>query len=567
MDLSSNIQNLHEPFNKFIKNRNESCFSVPIISKSSCDFDIIDVTRINFGNDETWLYDLPNNCEPAITNLNNWLHKTADEDFFPSCGLVQNISQTDFQKRIDTRTFTRPKKRFTRPSIEKYNEEVYGSNFETVNDKITSSDNIKSIRNEIRNEPSFGGSAINVVSEPIPTPSNPVNFDFSQPINSYYFENVLANAADVDSFQNMSPPSLVNSMCSSTFANLMESSFIKNDPVLREIRDTDFTETVLLQDSEPPMFQSITESCSSLNSDTPESFLKKVSYNGTFRKNSSSDYSKTDTMEMSNSSTLEFNITYDKSKETDLELQCLENEDEKIYEVNTESNFNGTYRRTPKSNNTFRKSNVKNTVLNSTFEMSPKDTILDQSSTHTFSKNTDLLPTVNSKESYSNNLTIIKDDTVEEMKKQLSETVEIRDLNRLSYCLDEENIPLDSCYTDNDELNRTVNMKRSSLGCSTGSADSLDRMSSLSNSSRESNKMLNMADLDAIVQMQERSLQQVILHQNRAKALRNSGKIILFHPLSKTNIYQILICLPLMNIKVLNPQFLRYHWTIILESL
>lgn len=136
---------------------------------------------------------------------------------------------------------------------------------------------------------------------PKPEPTRPLSFDLSQPSNSYYFENMLANIRDNDSFQNMSPPSLVNSICSTTFANLMESSFIKNDPVLREIRDTDFTENILLQDSEAPMFHSITESCSSLNSDTPESFLKKVSRSETFKKKPTFDLSKRiDVEELSN---------------------------------------------------------------------------------------------------------------------------------------------------------------------------------------------------------------------------------------------------------------------------
>lgn len=104
----------------------------------------------------------------------------------------------------------------------------------------------------------------------------PLSFDLSQPTSTSIFERILADAPGLDSFQNMSPPSLVNSMCSSTFTTLMESSYIKNDPILREIRDTDYSETVLLQDSDPPMFQSISDSCTSLSSDKTESFIKKV---------------------------------------------------------------------------------------------------------------------------------------------------------------------------------------------------------------------------------------------------------------------------------------------------
>lgn len=145
-----------------------------------------------------------------------------------------------------------------------------------------------------------------------PEPVRPVQFDLSQPTSLHNFDSFLLHNADVDSFQNMSPPSLVNSMCSSTFANLMESSFIKNDPVLREIRDKDFTETAMLQDIEAPMFQSITESCSSLNSDSPESFLKKVSRESTFRRNTSIiDNNATLMPERSRDSSVGGNSTFD----------------------------------------------------------------------------------------------------------------------------------------------------------------------------------------------------------------------------------------------------------------
>jgi hypothetical protein len=182
------------------------------------------------------------------TDLTKWLY-FPDDDSSPDDTKLAT-------KSIDTRTFTRPKKRFTRPSIEKYNEELYGSELKELTDS---------------------GIQLNGYSLD-ESPSKPLHFDLAQPTASVYFENILANAPMMDSFQNMSPPSLVNSMCSSTFATLMENSFIKNDPVLREIRDTDFTGSILQQEAEP-MFQSITESYSSLNSDVPENFLKKVSFN------------------------------------------------------------------------------------------------------------------------------------------------------------------------------------------------------------------------------------------------------------------------------------------------
>lgn len=509
MDLSTD-QNMQEQF-PFIKSRTELVMLKPAASKSDAEYDIIDITKIKFDNDETWLYKVSDSC--PVTDLRSWLHNDdiKDEEYFLSTIKSPNESQKNF----DSRTFTRPKKRFTRPSIEKYNEEVYGSSNDAQNESSHHSRKSNNISNSIIQE----------ISEPTATAAKPLNFDLTQPTNSYYFENILANSAEIDSFQNMSPPSLVNSMCSSTFANLMDSSFIKNDPVLREIRDTDYTETVLLQDSEPPMFQSITESCSSINSDTPESFLKKISFNsGTFRKNTAKELHSS--LDKSNNSTADLNTTYEKQIEV-----APENSDptegtnnEETHEINSHqfTNLNGTYRRTPRSKGTFRKSDIKNATLalNSTFNVSPDGPMSDGNATTQSLIKDCSLKSFEQNNSVIASLTISNEDTVEDMKKQLSETIQITDLNRLSYCLD-DNIRLDGTYIEEDGLNRGTNITRTSMGCSTGSADSLDRMSSLSNSSRESNKMLNMADVDAIVEMQERSLQQVMSTPKTVQGSKN----------------------------------------------
>lgn len=197
----------------------------------------------------TRLVELP---DYSKCDLMNWLNPAS------SCPI--NITVPRSIKNIDTRTFTRPKKRLFRPSIEKYNEELYAID--------------------------FNGAQSGESSEA--TPTKPLNFDLAEGNASLYFENIMNSAPMHDSFQNMSPPSLVNSMCSSTFANLMENSYIKNDPVLREISDTDFTESIL-QETEQPLYHSMTGSCSSLNSDVPENFLKKLSFNETFRKKAGSD--------------------------------------------------------------------------------------------------------------------------------------------------------------------------------------------------------------------------------------------------------------------------------------
>lgn len=171
------------------------------------------------------------------------------------------LGKSSPSKFIDSRTFTRPKKRYSRPSIEKYNEELFDLNISENNPSLIAA---KLQEMELDNDDSY--KILN--SQP-----KPLNFDLSQPTNTSMFEQILADAPMMDSFQNMSPPSLVNSMCSSTFTTLMENSYIKNDPVLREIRDTDYSETILLEDSDPPMFQSVTDS---LCSEKTESFIKKA---------------------------------------------------------------------------------------------------------------------------------------------------------------------------------------------------------------------------------------------------------------------------------------------------
>ncbi|XP_018334906.1 uncharacterized protein LOC108743807 [Agrilus planipennis] len=79
-------------------------------------------------------------------------------------------------------------------------------------------------------------------------------------------------------------------------------------------------------------------------------------------------------------------------------------------------------------------------------------------------------------------------------------------IRRFSYVLDDNQR---NFFPASDNLGETINIKRDSVGPFGGSEDSLDQMSSLSSSSKGSNKMLNMADVDAIVQQQERSLQDI----------------------------------------------------------
>lgn len=186
--------------------------------------------------------------------------------------LIRNVAQIDTKKCIDSRTFTRPKKRISRPSIEHYNEGYF--KMDRTNASFDNNKYFDAFNTTVKLNENIEENTYNSLSEKNETPemgtTQPLNFDYSQPTTSSIFDNIVANAPDVDSFQNMSPPSLVNSMCSTTFINLMENSYIKNDPTLREIRDAELTEA-MLQDYDPPIFKSFTDSCSSICSDTPDS--------------------------------------------------------------------------------------------------------------------------------------------------------------------------------------------------------------------------------------------------------------------------------------------------------
>ncbi|XP_050307777.1 uncharacterized protein LOC126744416 isoform X2 [Anthonomus grandis grandis] len=441
----------------------------------------------------------------------NWIFdKSGDPSFISQLPPEFNVPKLKSTKMIDTRTFTRPKKKFARPSINDI-EQMYLSGSD-VNEMNSSTEDKYISNNKVPQT---------VQEEQESESPRPVQFDLSQPTSLHNFDSFTMNGLDIDSFQNMSPPSLVNSLCSSTFANLMESSFIKNDPVLREIRDKDFTETAMLQDIEAPMFQSISESLSSINSDTPENFLKKVSRDQTFRRNVSVLESNNTTLtpEMCEDGVKGCNETFDiqiskgdpqqnskKSSTFRIETQS----DDTKTAPNKAEILNGTYRRTPKHHGTFRKADLKNNrfSLNLSYDTTKEAQVLDRDVSKSIEND---MNTTNKEDSTksSGKTVILSSDSMEELKKGYSCEEQV-DLNRITYCQSEKD-DLNATYTEehvSSEVNSTVEInKRSSLG----SADSLDRMSSLSSSSKGSNcKVLSMEDVQAIVEMQERSLAQVM---------------------------------------------------------
>ncbi|XP_017786215.1 PREDICTED: uncharacterized protein LOC108569248 [Nicrophorus vespilloides] len=339
MELPNEIQTLFQKYNAKcdIGGCNNSLEQVD-------DGDIIDVEQINLGNDESWLMETKS---AQTLNLSSWLYNHQDD-----CNNTFNSEQVEskpyaLKKNIDTRTFTRPKKRNLGAALERYNEE---------------DERRVSLSNEIHN----------YISNHEDTQKHkPLDFDLSQPTYTHFFDNILASAKESDCFLNMSPPSLVNSMCSSTFTNLMESSMIKNDPVLREISNENYGEEALnFQVNETQQCQSFTESCSSINSDSPETFLQQTlpKLNGTFN-NITTEEDKGIFEENLEDS---FNELIKGDRVSFQKDTHAENIDPNIT-INkiTANKFNATYekRNDNKFNNTFKKdsfSEVK--ILNSTFQ-------------------------------------------------------------------------------------------------------------------------------------------------------------------------------------------------------
>lgn len=120
---------------------------------------------------------------------------------------------------------------------------------------------------------------------------------------------------------------------------------------------------------------------------------------------------------------------------------------------------------------------------------------LDDGLNSTYNKYSDTKVTINRSETF-------KKPSRDSVECRVNDTIILDDLDDLSCVSPKQSFN----GLNKNDLNRTMNLKRDSVGYSGGSADSLDAMSSLSNtSSRGSNKMLNMAEVDAIVELQEQS--------------------------------------------------------------
>lgn len=408
---------------------------------------------------------------------------TDDLDFHNSqMSLVEELSRLSSTQSIDTRTFTRPKKKFTRPSIEQCNEIFNAS---------------KNSMSELEVRPHENGAQL---TSSLEAPQ----FDLTQPVLKNPFDNIFLNCNGADSFINMDPPSLVNSMCSSTFTNPMERSVTKED----EMKSSGYSEQILLQDTEQPIFRSFAESCSSFSSDIYEDFLRKSNHNNfavreeLLKSDGSMDSSK-NTLDETVLGTYKTICIYTKFE---LKRYLLGktmhyiNRNEIMHSENIDPNttftpLNNTYNKTLRINTTFDKPKPETNALNAC-QKKPSTLVqkfLKQNENGLNCTYTESERDKNINNTFTKNATItMRDITAADTLNSSGRLTKRRSINNL--------IGKTATWEEDGQRKK----RDSSIGSSQGSIDSLDRISSISNSSRGSSRMLNMSEVDALVEMQEK---------------------------------------------------------------
>lgn len=473
MELSKEVQGLLERIRKLSQqaqkteyyqnlplNISAQCISMPVTSNYEIAFsidDLISVETMDFSDNERWLYVSESSLiNPFIGDLKQWLY----EDFNKidcsnsSAFILSDTAKIDSRKFIDTRTFTRPKKRINRPSLEQFADScyTYGSS------RSHSSDNFHETLSK------FGMHSLSedLSNDSIPIEHNfsettPIHFKVSEPVSNSVFDKILATANDsIDSFQNMSPPSLMDSLCSSTFTTLMDSGYVNQDHVPNDNNDTFVraqNEAIILNENNDP---NVTYSNEYKRRIGENIGIKEVSLNDTFE------------IKSKNKSREQLNSSLSKLSERDINTfqknYSNKNIDSDIY------NLSGTRTITKKlkAGNLTQVFKVSCPDINRTYQKN-QDCTLDL----TFQKLSDSQP----------NLT-------EDLKRTiLNQSMELM------------------------HPTETYHSARS------GSADSLDeRSSSISNSSKESgSKIFHMGDLENLARVQEQRLQHAMSTPNHSK--------------------------------------------------
>lgn len=400
-----------------------------------------------------------------------------------------------FSKKLDTRTFTRPKKRILHPVSCGITDE------KSLCDKFQDLESIKIPENPFNNFSIRNESSIS---------TGPLHFKLSDPVINNSFDKILLTASDgYDSFQNMSPPSLMNSLCSSSFLTLMDSSYaqniVPNDGENRENINIDkkkITENIsLIQLSTANQTddQRINDSQDSIS--VPSDKLSKLL---------SPDSIKDKTLKNKSFS----NITP--------EISSLLN---KTCEKSNFLNLNDSFVNSSNNlNSTFKKNNSKNN-FNITYQTITKSKNGERNLNNTYSAISKSREKLNSTYTNLNKINIVKkirniDAMSESLKKSCPE------INQTYLQLDKtlsksrqkmsDSQPNLSKQIKHSVLNQSMELLNSSCEqyCNTrsGSSDSLeDKSSSISSSSKGSgSKMLNVGDLDNLAKLQEQSKYQKI---------------------------------------------------------
>ncbi|KAF2902391.1 hypothetical protein ILUMI_03788 [Ignelater luminosus] len=379
--------------------------------------EFIDIQKINFYDDETWLYESPRK-NSDVKDLKAWLYQDfinlKDIDFHTKrLSLIHDVAQIETKKSIDSRTFTRPKKRISRPSIEHYNEGYFKMDktnasfdnnkyFDALNTTIKLNESIE--ENPESYNPYVSLSEKNEVPEVGTT--QPLNFDYSQPTTN---------------------------SCSSIGSDIPDS---------KRVIDCNTSNKIINK-------QNVTYDKEFSLNETYTAEEDTVYLDCTYQKESLSEVTSSTNVCLSSETITQPTIPYHQTAYISPDSTLVNNISPSVlngtFKKGASAKFNDTFRKSPQ----YKSSELMNDDLNRTI------TIVDNV-----------------------------------------------DSNRLN------NTKRHSLILDNHkgDSNHVTNLKRNSIAYSAGSTDSLD-YSSLSNSSKGSNKMLNMAEVDAIVLQQEQSLQ------------------------------------------------------------
>lgn len=360
--------------------------------------------------------------------------------------MERDYDKMDSKKIIDTRTFTRPKKRISRPSLEQFTEGYFmHDHSRNLSTDCISENSSKSSVNDFLCENNAQSDSTNSLGNMLNT-SGPVHFKLSEPVYNSSFDRILATAKNcIDSFQNMSPPSLINSLCSSS---MMDSGYVNPDHVPTICNDVPScvpNETISVNENDDP-----NATCSI---ELPKYVLTEK--NNTYTESSP-------------------NETFDK-KAMNKTIDVMNS----TYSKSPESPFNATYQKN--MNNKTTGFGYHNLSGSNTITRKPKQ---DKLSNSLKSSCPDINRTFRKGQDYALGETFQK---LSDSQPNLSE-----DLKR-------------TIYNQSMELMHPVIETYGSAR--SGSADSLDeRSSSISNSSKDSGtKIMNIDDLDGLAKMQEQS--------------------------------------------------------------